>query len=59
MPAENQTEDDEMVPIKELKQLYISGVFDLEEIPYSIKEQKDMKTARKQRNLNNNVYINF
>ena len=36
--VENQTEDDEMVPIKELKQRYISEVFDLKEIPYSIKE---------------------
>jgi len=36
--VENQTEDDEMVPIKELKQRYISDVFNLKEIPYSIKE---------------------
>ena len=38
VPVKYQTEDDEMVLIKELKQRYISEVFDLKEIPYSIKE---------------------
>ena len=42
-----------MVQIKELKQWYIADVFDLKKIPYSIKEQQDMKAARKQRNANN------
>jgi len=39
VPVEYQTENGEMVQIKELKQWYIADVFDLKKIPYSIKEQ--------------------